>query len=210
MKKKGQNKKNGIRKLSSEQDYLRAFLNSQKKNSGKDLNRNASQKNLNRHGLPFVEDYETQFTDPQDFCEDPAHPPTSREREEEEDFSLLLAQSLNEQPPPRKTPAPVPLKKRLKRYPGPEADLDLHGFTAIGAQVRTKTFLQTALHQGYFTVRIIVGKGLHSPEGPVLPVVVEDLVKTLKTEKSVLSYEWEGGRRRQSGALIVYLNQFND
>lgn len=210
MKKKGQNKKKGIRKLSSEQDYLKAFLCRRNENTDRGPERDSSQRNVNRHGLPFVEDYETQFTAPENPGEDGTWESAPLVPEEEVDFPALLARSLKEQPPPRKTPAPVPLKKRLKRYPGPEADLDLHGFTAIGAEARAKTFLQTALHQGYFTVRIIVGKGIHSPEGPVLPVVVEDLIKKMKVKKSVLSYEWEGGRRKQSGALIVYLNQFND
>ena len=104
----------------------------------------------------------------------------------------------------------MPLKRRLKRYPPPEADLDLHGFTAIGAQVKTRAFILNAHVQGFFTLRIIVGKGLHSEGGPVLPHVVEDLLKEMKKENIVLAYEWEGRKKSKSGAVLVYLKRFTD
>lgn len=200
----GKNKKKGVRKLGSDRDYLAAFLAAEKAAGKKSAG--AGEK-INRHGLPFVEDYETQFEAPGEEAQDR---PADAHDQAEEDFAQLLADSFKENPPKRKPVKPVPLKKRLKRYPGPEADLDLHGFTAIGAEAKARSFIQTALHQGYFTLRIIVGKGTHSPDGPVLPHVVEDILKAMKSEKKVLSYEWEGGRRKNSGALIVYLNQFGD
>lgn len=107
-----------------------------------------------------------------------------------------------------KKPAPLPLKKRLKRYPPVELDLDLHGYNTIGAQVKVKSFVQSAKHQGYFTVRIIVGKGLHSEHGAVLPDVVEDQLKELKKQDLVIFYEWERKKKSNSGAVIVYLKQF--
>jgi DNA-nicking Smr family endonuclease len=104
----------------------------------------------------------------------------------------------------------MPLKRRLKRYPPPEAYLDLHGFTAIGARIKARTFISSAHVQGFFTLRIIVGKGLHSEDGPVLPHVVEDLLKEMKNDNLVLSYKWEGGKRSKFGALLVYLKRFTD
>ena len=104
----------------------------------------------------------------------------------------------------------MPLKKRLKRYPSPEKDLDLHGFTALGAQMKAKSFILSAKYQGFFTLRIIVGKGLHSEEGPVLPHVIEDLLKTLKKENTILAYKWEQRKKEKSGAVIVYIKQFQE
>jgi DNA-nicking Smr family endonuclease len=136
--------------------------------------------------------------------------------EEEEDFSTLLEQSLkgkneaallrNKREKDR--PDPVSLKKRLKRYPPPEEELDLHGNTAAMALVRSESFIRTAWRAGKFTLTIVVGRGLHSEFGPVLPDVVEDLLSRLKKEGVVLFFEWDRKRKAQSGAVIVYLKQF--
>ncbi|MBU2628970.1 MAG: Smr/MutS family protein, partial [Proteobacteria bacterium] len=99
-------------------------------------------------------------------------------------------------------------KKRLKRYPSPEVELDLHGYTTIGAQVKARSFIRTAKHQGFFTIRIIVGKGLHSDLGPVLPDVVEDVLREMKKQDLVIWYEWDKKKKSKSGAVIVYLKQF--
>lgn len=55
-----------------------------------------------------------------------------------------------------------------------------------------------------------MGKGLHSEDGPVLPHVVEDLLKEMKQENVVLSYEWEGKKKSKYGAMLVYLKRFGD
>ena len=118
--------------------------------------------------------------------------------------ALLLAKK------DKPAPDPVPLKKRLKRYPPPEKWLDLHGLTAFEAETRTVSFVRTARRNGNFTLCIVVGRGLHSPQGAVLPDVVVDLLAKLKKEGTVLWFEWDRKKRSRSGALIVYLNQFND
>ena len=141
-----------------------------------------------------------------------------KQPEEEEDFEALLdlylkgksADRILKEKSDRKGPAPVPLKKRLKRYPPPESVLDLHGFTGDAAGFRADAYIKSARHQGFFTIRLIVGKGLHSEYGAVLPDVVEDVVVRLKKEGTVLSYMWEKKKKSRSGAVIVYLNQFND
>jgi DNA-nicking Smr family endonuclease len=97
------------------------------------------------------------------------------------------------------------LKERLQRYPRPQGQLDLHGATAIKAQERTDAYVRTAHADGLFTLRIIVGKGLHSESGAVLPDVVEDRLIQLKRDGLVLAYRWEKGVKRKSGAVIVYL-----
>ena len=97
------------------------------------------------------------------------------------------------------------LKERLKRYPKPQGQLDLHGATALQAEQRTDSYIRTAHADGLFTLRIIVGKGLHSEAGAVLPGVVEDRLVRLKRDGLVLSYRWDKGAKRKSGAVIVYL-----
>ena len=97
------------------------------------------------------------------------------------------------------------LKERLKRYPQPQGQLDLHGAKALQAQQRADSFIRTAQADGLFTLRIIVGKGLHSESGAVLPDVVEDRLIQLKRDGLVLAYRWEKGLKRKSGAVIVYL-----
>ena len=97
------------------------------------------------------------------------------------------------------------LKERLKRYPKPQRQLDLHGLTAIQAEQRTDAYIYTAHADGLFTLRIIVGKGLHSESGAVLPDVVEDRLNRLKRDGLVMAYRWEKGVKRKSGAVIVYL-----
>lgn len=136
--------------------------------------------------------------------------PAPPEAEAEADFSTLLDASLKQNHSRRHTPRPMPLKRRLKRYPPPESNLDLHGFTAIGARIKTRSFILSAHVQGLFTLRIIVGKGLHSEDGPVLPHVVEDLLREMKKENIVLAYEWEGRKKSKSGAVLVYLKRFDD
>jgi DNA-nicking Smr family endonuclease len=97
------------------------------------------------------------------------------------------------------------LQERLKRYPLVQGQLDLHGATAMKAQQRTEAYVRTAHADGLFTLRIIVGKGLHSESGAVLPDVVEDRLIQLKRDGLVLAYRWEKGVKRKSGAVIVYL-----
>ena len=102
-------------------------------------------------------------------------------------------------------PRQLTLKERLKRYPRPQGQLDLHGLTAIQAEQRTEAYIHTAHADGLFTLRIIVGKGLHSESGAVLPDVVQDRLKRLKRDGVVMAYRWDKGVKRKSGAVIVYL-----
>lgn len=127
----------------------------------------------------------------------------------EEDFETLLEESFRKSRiKPLKKPPPIPLEKRLKRYPPPEKSLDLHGYNAIGAEVRSRSFIHSCKQQGFFTIRIIVGKGRHSDQGAVLPDVVEDVAKEMKKQGLVLGFDWENKVKSKSGALIIYLKQF--
>ena len=189
----GRKRKQPTRKLSSDQEYIDAFT----RRPDPGAKAGSEDPRLNRHGLPIVD--EIPFS------------PEPEPGDEEEDFSSLLEESFSRRELPRKPkPSPMPYKKRIKRYPPPETELDLHGYTALGAEVKAKSFLITSKQQGYFTVRLIVGKGLHSDLGPVLPDVIEDLLNALKKQDVVLGFEWDRKKKIRSGAVIVYLRQFSD
>ncbi len=100
---------------------------------------------------------------------------------------------------------PKSLKARIKSYPPPQEALDLHGCTAMDAVAKVESFIQTGKGRGLKTVKIIVGKGLHSEEAAVLPRVVRSQLDRMKHRRLVLTHEWEKGAERRSGALIVYL-----
>ncbi|MBU8909663.1 MAG: Smr/MutS family protein [Desulfobacterales bacterium] len=182
-------KKNDLPVFDSDHDFLKAF---EKKNEIKtDKKRNQ----INRHGVQVLDD----LSDNHNFRENPS----------KEIFSELLEESFkNREVKPAKKTSPMPVKKRIKRYPPVEVELDLHGYNAIGAQVRARSFINNCKHQGFFTLRIIVGKGLHSDLGPVLPDVVEDVCKEMKKQNLVIWYEWDKKKKSKSGAVIVYLKQF--
>ena len=206
------NTKNDLPVLDSGQDLFSVFMDTPpltpegKKSSGQAIPR------LNKHGLPVIEEFEEQFIDREDGLSVVQKVSEPLESEElEENFVLLLEESLKQKKSSdKKKTIPMPLKKRLKRYPPPEAELDLHGFTALGAELKAKSFIATCKHQGYFSLRIIVGKGLHSDIGPVLPDMIEDLLKILEKQNIVLAYKWDQQKKSKSGAVIVYLKQFND
>ncbi len=99
----------------------------------------------------------------------------------------------------------VPVHELIKEYPEPQAELDLHGCTAEEAVSKTMSFIQAVALRGMRTIRIIVGKGLHSRGEAVLPGVIEGEMVELKRAGKVLTFTWEKAAKRKSGALIVYL-----
>jgi len=84
------------------------------------------------------------------------------------------------------------------------ASLDLHGLTLAEAEVKIEAFIQRCQGLGLSRVRIITGRGRHSPQGPVLKKGAERFLRRLKQEGRVAAVSWEG-RERESGALIVRL-----
>lgn len=194
----------------SDRDFLSLFLEN---NLSENRESNFKEHPMNKHGLPVIQDLEKIFLSQEsgpspDLSPIPEDQPMGPDGSEE-DFAALLEDSWKQSSGFRKkNPVSLPLKKRIKRYPPPEAELDLHGFTALGAEIKARSFIMSCKFQGYFTLRLIVGKGLHSDLGPVLPDAVEDLLKALKKENIVLAYEWDQKKKSRSGALIVYLKQF--
>ena len=96
-------------------------------------------------------------------------------------------------------------REKLKSYPLPQDELDLHGKTGAEAERKTAYFIRTTASLRLRTVRIITGKGLHSDGPAVLPDVVETKLKELKAENRIFDFAWEKKEKHKSGAVIVYL-----
>jgi len=103
-------------------------------------------------------------------------------------------------------PRTLPVSLRIKRYPGPQAELDLHGDTARRAVEKTALFIESSRRHRLLTLRIIVGRGSHSSDGPVLPDAVAGKLSELKSIGRILDFRWERQGKSKSGAVIVYLN----
>jgi len=194
-KKPKKQKKNKFPIFESGHDFLKSFEKNEEIKAEQG-NKPSLEIPINRHGVKMLDNLQEN----EDMTSDPL----------KEDFSKLLEESFKKSQIKNniKSSTPMPLKKRLKRYPSVEIELDLHGYNTIGAQMKTKSFISTCKHQGYFTVGIIVGKGLHSDLGPVLPDVVEDVLTEMKKQNLIIFYEWDRKKKSNSGAVIVYLKQF--
>lgn len=94
----------------------------------------------------------------------------------------------------------------IHTYPPPQESLDLHGCTLEEAEVKISAFMERAELGGLQTVRIITGKGLHSPGGKaVLPNATEQQLRLMKQEGRIVAFQWEKKVKSKSGALLVYL-----
>ncbi len=92
--------------------------------------------------------------------------------------------------------------EKIKNYPKPQRELDLHGKTGIEAKRDIEWFLGNARNQKIQPVRIIYGKGLHSPNlKSVLPQIAEQKIVELKKEGLVFSFKKE----KTGGSILVYL-----
>jgi DNA-nicking Smr family endonuclease len=85
-------------------------------------------------------------------------------------------------------------------------ELDLHGFLKHEALIRLERFVAAACSGGHEAVLVITGKGINSPEGPVLRGAVEEWLgkkgKTLVAEFSPAPRALGG-----SGAFVVFLKK---
>jgi DNA-nicking Smr family endonuclease len=100
---------------------------------------------------------------------------------------------------------PPTLRERLRMYPPPQEELDLHRTTGAEAEARVIGFLNGAAALKYRTVRIITGKGLHTVGPAILPPLVEATLIELKQTGRILHYVWDKKIRERSGAVVVYL-----
>ncbi len=89
----------------------------------------------------------------------------------------------------------------------PEASLDLHGLQRVEVAAKLRFFLQDALYQGWRTVLVITGKGLHSDAGE--PVLRQETERFLAAEGRKWVIEWSRAPKHYggSGALVLFLRR---
>lgn len=86
-----------------------------------------------------------------------------------------------------------------------EAELDLHGLTAIQGSAALQRFIADCLATGCERVRIIHGKGQRP--GQDLPVLKPLVIESLKGHPAVLALRSAGPRDGGSGAVRVLLRR---
>ncbi|KKS28669.1 MAG: Smr protein/MutS2 [Parcubacteria group bacterium GW2011_GWA2_43_11] len=92
-------------------------------------------------------------------------------------------------------------KKRSYTPPQAQAELDLHGYTAHEAREEVQDFLEEAAREKWTRIRVIVGKGLRSPQGiAVLPTAIKNFL----TEQGY-TYTYAKLENGGEGALEVNL-----
>ncbi len=106
---------------------------------------------------------------------------------------------------PEKNASARRLKQLKQGKLTPEASLDLHGLTREQVAPKVRFFLQDASYQGYRTLLVITGKGLHSEAGePVLRIEVE---RFLAEDGKKWVAEWCRAPKEYggAGALVLFL-----
>ena len=95
------------------------------------------------------------------------------------------------------------LAGKLRRGAWPIADrLDLHGLRVAEAKNALASFLKTSRDVGLKCVIVVHGRGLNSPEGPVLKDLVRAWVRQMPF---VMAYVEAGPSHGGEGAIIVLL-----
>jgi DNA-nicking Smr family endonuclease len=84
------------------------------------------------------------------------------------------------------------------------AEIDLHGLTVAAAQTALSRFLTDCRARGVLCVRVIHGKGLNSPEGPVLKRLTD---RVLRHRGDVLAFRAARPEDGGGGAAIVLLKR---
>lgn len=103
----------------------------------------------------------------------------------------------------------APRRKRKRRVKvkskkAPEASLDLHGQTVDEALKNLQSFLKTSRLKGYYLIKVIHGKGLHSPGEAKLKTFVEEYLNK-EGKKYIVSFETAPLNDGGSGAVYIFL-----
>lgn len=87
-------------------------------------------------------------------------------------------------------------------------ELDLHGFLKEEALKRLEHFIAAAYSLGHQAVLVITGKGINSPEGPVLQGAVATWLQS-KGKGMVAEFSPAPRDKGGSGAFVVFLKKKN-
>jgi DNA-nicking Smr family endonuclease len=85
-------------------------------------------------------------------------------------------------------------------------ELDLHGFLKDEAVMQLERFIIDAFRQGQTAVLVITGKGINSPEGPVLQGAVAEWLRQ-RGSGMVSEFSPAPRDRGGSGAFVVFLKE---
>ena len=86
--------------------------------------------------------------------------------------------------------------------------MDLHGFTRKEAIYRLDEFCRQAVNNGWRYIKIITGKGTHSPDGKmILRNEVIHWINSRTGQELVELYRSASRQQGGSGAIILYLLQ---
>jgi DNA-nicking Smr family endonuclease len=97
------------------------------------------------------------------------------------------------------------LLKRLRRgLFAVQDEIDLHQMKAAAARTVIREFLAHARSEGYRCVKLIPGKGLRSPDGPVLKVLVDGM---LRQHGDVIAFASTPSNEGGTGAVLVLLQR---
>jgi hypothetical protein len=148
-------RKNDLPVLDSTQDLFVAFMNPQVTTTEEKIkpsHREANGPRLNKHGLPVIDTFESEFLagEPSVLSESQKNSEGSEDSDApEENFELLLEASLKQTSgPPKKKPMPMPVKKRLKRYPPPRQSWIFTDLRPLGRNLRPKPLFQPVSIRG--------------------------------------------------------------
>jgi len=83
-------------------------------------------------------------------------------------------------------------------------EIDLHQMKVASARSVIRTFLADALAERHHCVRLIHGKGLRSPDGPVLKVLVDGM---LRQHGDVIAFASAPANGGGTGAVLVLLRR---
>ncbi len=104
--------------------------------------------------------------------------------------------------------APPRRMRQLKQgRQAPDATLDLHGFQRSEVIGKMGHFLENARHNGWNTLLVITGKGLHSEGGE--PVIRDEVERFLTGEGQRSVVEWGRAPKQYGGdgALVLFMRK---
>jgi DNA-nicking Smr family endonuclease len=119
----------------------------------------------------------------------------------------LEARFSDQLPQETKLASPRRLKQLKQGRLTPDASLDLHGLQRQQVPEKITHFLQDAAYQGWQTLLIVTGRGLHSCDGE--PVLRNEAERFLAAQGKPLVAEWGRAPRQYGGegALVVFLKK---
>jgi DNA-nicking Smr family endonuclease len=133
--------------------------------------------------------------------------PATRRRSTGNDDALLDVKYDGERYEGSSTGTPGRVLQELKKgKQRPDLTIDVHGLTSDQAVRMIDAVLRSALESDLRTLLIVYGRGLHSPEGPVLPRVVVDHLSRVRAE-SILALSSAPAKWGGPGALLVRLRR---